>query len=43
LLRSGFQLEELAGMVFSPLTRTWRLSTDTAVNYIGSWTRVLAG
>lgn len=39
LLRSGFKLEQLAGMVYSPLTRKWRLSTDTAVNYICSATR----
>jgi len=31
------ELQTLAGMVYSPLTRTWRLSSDTAVNYIASW------
>lgn len=39
LARSGFELDELAGMVYSPLARRWQLSTDTAVNYIGSWKR----
>lgn len=30
----GLVLEQLAGMVFDPLAWRWRLSPDTAVNYI---------
>jgi 2-polyprenyl-6-hydroxyphenyl methylase/3-demethylubiquinone-9 3-methyltransferase len=34
---AGFELDELAGMVYSPLARAWRLSKDTQVNYIASF------
>ena len=30
----GLTMEQLAGMVFNPLTGAWGLSADTAVNYI---------
>lgn len=39
LLQSNFHLQRLTGMVYSPLNGEWRLSTDTAVNYIGSFGR----
>ena len=39
LAGSGFELDELAGMVYSPLARRWQLSTDTAVNYVASFRR----
>ena len=40
LLDSGFEVERLAGMVYSPLSARWSLSSDTAVNYILSAKRV---
>ncbi|MCO5605155.1 hypothetical protein L7F22_059335 [Adiantum nelumboides] len=32
--QAGLKLQEMAGMVFNPLTGKWSLSTDTSVNYI---------
>ena len=37
LLQNGLHPHRLAGMVYSPVTRTWALSDDLAVNYIGSF------
>ena len=41
LLETGFEVERLAGMVYSPLSGQWSLSSDTAVNYILSARRLL--
>jgi hypothetical protein len=37
LLQNGLHPQRLAGMVYSPLTRTWALSEDLQVNFIGCW------
>lgn len=37
--RTGLALQEMAGMVFNPLTRKWDLSEDTSVNYIAFGTK----
>lgn len=37
--RAGLKLQEMAGMVFNPLTERWSLSTDTSVNYIAYGTK----
>ncbi len=34
LERSGLRPVDTRGLTFNPLTRTWRLSTDTGVNYL---------
>ena len=40
LLETGFEVERLAGMLYSPLSGQWSLSSDTAVNYILSARRL---
>eukprot|EP00250_Pteridium_aquilinum_P000469 c10508_g2_i1 orf=156-1121(-) len=37
--QTGFTLQEMAGMVFNPLTGKWSLSEDTSVNYIAFGTK----
>jgi 2-polyprenyl-6-hydroxyphenyl methylase/3-demethylubiquinone-9 3-methyltransferase len=39
LRRGGLEVQDLSGVVYSPLTDTWRLSRDLAVNYICFATR----
>ena len=35
----GLALDRMSGMSYNPLTGRWRLSNDTNVNYIASFTR----
>jgi 2-polyprenyl-6-hydroxyphenyl methylase/3-demethylubiquinone-9 3-methyltransferase len=39
LAAGGFSVREEAGVVFNPLASEWRMSSDTAVNYMVSATR----
>ena len=39
LRRGGLEVQDLSGVVYSPLTDTWHLSRDLAVNYICFATR----
>jgi 2-polyprenyl-6-hydroxyphenyl methylase/3-demethylubiquinone-9 3-methyltransferase len=36
---AGLELEDLAGISYNPLTRAFRLSTDTGVNYLAQFRR----
>ena len=37
---TGLDLQQIAGMVLNPMTGLWGLSTDVAVNYIASFSKV---
>ncbi|HJU23948.1 MAG TPA: bifunctional 2-polyprenyl-6-hydroxyphenol methylase/3-demethylubiquinol 3-O-methyltransferase UbiG [Casimicrobiaceae bacterium] len=38
--RARLTLVSIVGMIYNPLTRTYRLSDDTSVNYLAAFTRV---
>jgi len=40
---AGLELEDLTGISYNPLTRAFRLSSDTTVNYLAHFRRVAAG
>jgi 2-polyprenyl-6-hydroxyphenyl methylase/3-demethylubiquinone-9 3-methyltransferase len=37
--RAHLQLAAMTGMTYNPLTRTYRLTDDTSVNYLAAFTR----
>jgi len=37
--RAGLEVEDLTGMAYNPLTRSYRLDVDTAVNYLATFRR----
>jgi 2-polyprenyl-6-hydroxyphenyl methylase/3-demethylubiquinone-9 3-methyltransferase len=37
--RAGLEADDLTGMTYNPLTQTYRLAADTAVNYIATFRR----
>jgi 2-polyprenyl-6-hydroxyphenyl methylase / 3-demethylubiquinone-9 3-methyltransferase len=37
--RAGLEADDVTGMVYNPLTRTYRLDADTSVNYIATYRR----
>ena len=37
--RAGLEADDLIGMTYNPLNRTYRLEADTAVNYIATFRR----
>jgi len=40
---AGLDLTDLAGISYNPLTRAFRLSSDTNVNYLAHFRRIDAG
>jgi 2-polyprenyl-6-hydroxyphenyl methylase/3-demethylubiquinone-9 3-methyltransferase len=40
--KAGLELRDLTGIAYNPLTRSFRLSTDTRVNYLAHFTRTAA-
>jgi 2-polyprenyl-6-hydroxyphenyl methylase/3-demethylubiquinone-9 3-methyltransferase len=40
---AGLELKDLAGITYNPLLRSFRLSTDTGVNYLAHFRRAAAG
>jgi len=38
--QAGLQLRDLTGLTYNPLTRSFRLSENTSVNYLAHFTRV---
>jgi len=41
--QAGLQLRDLTGLTYNPLTRSFRLSENTSVNYLAHFTRVGTG
>jgi 2-polyprenyl-6-hydroxyphenyl methylase/3-demethylubiquinone-9 3-methyltransferase len=41
--QAGLHLRDLTGLTYNPLTRSFHLSTNTAVNYLAHFTRVANG
>jgi 2-polyprenyl-6-hydroxyphenyl methylase/3-demethylubiquinone-9 3-methyltransferase len=39
---AGLELKDLSGITYNPLTRAFRLSTDTSVNYLAHFRAVTA-
>jgi len=37
--RAGLEVDDLVGMTYNPLTRTYRLEADTSINYIATFRR----
>ena len=37
--RAGLEADDLVGMTYNPLTRTYRLEADTSINYIATFRR----
>lgn len=37
--RAGLDLDEVAGMTYNPLSRTYRIESDTSVNYLAAFRR----
>ena len=41
--RAGLELVDLAGMTYNPLTKVFRIESDTSVNYLAAYRKPAAG